>query len=168
MCRNRRTNSIKAFYSTNYINNKRGFCYQNPLLYDCDSEGIRTLDPQLRRLLLYPTELLNHPLFAGAKVYFFNDNSKDFRYFLIYATISKDSKKKCNGNFLYSPSAEGLAPRRLSKPPLSVLPTKETFTVYSLQHKKETEVSLRLRMKLVFSSPVVEFFKFIDYFCTGR
>ena len=26
-----------------------------------DSEGIRTLDPQLRRLLLYPTELRNRP-----------------------------------------------------------------------------------------------------------
>ena len=27
----------------------------------CDSVGIRTQDPQLRRLLLYPTELPNHP-----------------------------------------------------------------------------------------------------------
>ena len=48
----------------------------------------------------------------------------------------KDSDKKSNGNFLYSPSGEGLAPQGLSEPPLSVLPTKETFNVYSLQDKK--------------------------------
>ncbi len=29
-------------------------------LFFCDSGGIRTHDPQLRRLLLYPTELRNH------------------------------------------------------------------------------------------------------------
>ena len=34
------------------------------LFYFCDSEGIRTLDPQLRRLLLYPTELPNPKFFA--------------------------------------------------------------------------------------------------------
>ena len=28
-----------------------------------DSGGIRTHDPQLRRLLLYPTELRNQPIF---------------------------------------------------------------------------------------------------------
>ena len=35
-----------------------------------DSVGIRTRDPQLRRLLLYPAELRNRPIgaFAGAKV----------------------------------------------------------------------------------------------------
>ena len=51
------------------------------LLGICDSGGIRTHDPQLRRLLLYPAELRNHPLakrnklceavfvtFCGAKV----------------------------------------------------------------------------------------------------
>ena len=27
----------------------------------CDSEAIRTLDPRLRRALLYPAELRNHP-----------------------------------------------------------------------------------------------------------
>ena len=30
------------------------------LLLFCDSGAIRTRDPQLRRLLLYPTELRNH------------------------------------------------------------------------------------------------------------
>ena len=30
----------------------------------CDSVGIRTQDPQLRRLLLYPAELPNQPLFG--------------------------------------------------------------------------------------------------------
>ena len=29
-----------------------------------DSGGIRTHDPQLRRLLLYPAELRNHPLMS--------------------------------------------------------------------------------------------------------
>ena len=33
-----------------------------------DRAGIRTQDPQLRRLLLYPAELPDHPLFGGAKV----------------------------------------------------------------------------------------------------
>ncbi len=30
----------------------------------CDPVGIRTQDPQLRRLLLYPAELLDHPYFV--------------------------------------------------------------------------------------------------------
>ena len=30
----------------------------------CDSEAIRTLDPRLRRALLYPAELRNHPQIA--------------------------------------------------------------------------------------------------------
>ena len=34
----------------------------------CDPVGIRTRDPQLRRLLLYPAELQDQPCFAGAKV----------------------------------------------------------------------------------------------------
>ena len=33
--------------------------YLRPLF--CDSEAIRTLDPRLRRALLYPAELRNHP-----------------------------------------------------------------------------------------------------------
>ena len=36
----------------------------------CDSGATRTLDPQLRRLLLYPTELRNH--FTAAKIHFFS------------------------------------------------------------------------------------------------
>ena len=36
----------------------------NPLL--CDSGAIRTRDPQLRRLLLYPAELRNLAIPAGA------------------------------------------------------------------------------------------------------
>ena len=49
----------------------------------CDSVGIRTRDPQLRRLLLYPAELRNHRLkkiipfqLAGAKVVIFFKTSK--------------------------------------------------------------------------------------------
>ena len=34
----------------------------------CDLEGIRTLDPQLRRLLLYPAELPDLVAFRGAKL----------------------------------------------------------------------------------------------------
>ena len=44
----------------------------------CDSVGIRTQDPQLRRLLLYPAELPNHPCFAGAKVLLFFLSCKCF------------------------------------------------------------------------------------------
>ena len=36
-----------------------------------DRAGIRTQDPQLRRLLLYPAELPDHPYFRGAKVILF-------------------------------------------------------------------------------------------------
>ena len=36
-----------------------------------DPAGIRTQDPQLRRLLLYPAELPDHPYFRGAKVRIF-------------------------------------------------------------------------------------------------
>ena len=32
-----------------------------------DSVGIRTQDPQLRRLLLYPAELPNHPAYSAGK-----------------------------------------------------------------------------------------------------
>ena len=32
-----------------------------------DSVGIRTQDPQLRRLLLYPAELPNHPVYSAGK-----------------------------------------------------------------------------------------------------
>ena len=37
----------------------------------CDPVGIRTQDPQLRRLLLYPTELPDHR-FAVAKIVLFS------------------------------------------------------------------------------------------------
>ena len=37
-------------------------------LLKSDRAGIRTQDPQLRRLLLYPAELPDHPYFGGAKV----------------------------------------------------------------------------------------------------
>lgn len=34
-----------------------------------DPGGTRTHDPQLRRLLLYPAELLDHPFFCVAKIH---------------------------------------------------------------------------------------------------
>ena len=40
-------------------------CYKNSWSFFCDSVGIRTRDPQLRRLLLYPAELRNQPLQEG-------------------------------------------------------------------------------------------------------
>ena len=59
----------------------------------CDSEAIRTLDPRLRRALLYPAELRNRPLcvktdiclFSGAKIVSFFVCAKDF---LAFFTIS--------------------------------------------------------------------------------
>ena len=42
-----------------------------------DSVGIRTRDPQLRRLLLYPAELRNHPLRA-AKLVIFPEMANDY------------------------------------------------------------------------------------------
>ena len=34
----------------------------------CDSVGIRTLDPQIRNLLLYPAELRNHAPFLSRRI----------------------------------------------------------------------------------------------------
>ncbi len=46
---------------------QKGFCFG---MYGnkSDLEGIRTLDPQLRRLLLYPAELPDLVAFRGAKL----------------------------------------------------------------------------------------------------
>ena len=41
-----------------------------------DSDAIRTRDPQLRRLLLYPAELRNHPLLGTAKLVIFPLNAR--------------------------------------------------------------------------------------------
>ena len=47
----------------------------------CDSEEIRTLDPQLRRLLLYPAELRNHQwLFGTANILYFSFIPIQFRH----------------------------------------------------------------------------------------
>ena len=54
------------------------FFVRTSLSLGCDSVGIRTQDPQLRRLLLYPAELPNHPCFAGAKVLLFFLSCKCF------------------------------------------------------------------------------------------
>ena len=60
----------------------------------CDSEAIRTLDPRLRRALLYPAELRNRPLilenrmymslFPRAKIVRFFGCAKDFMAFFSY------------------------------------------------------------------------------------
>ena len=54
-----------------------GFCFRDPV-------GIRTQDPQLRRLLLYPAELPDHR-FAAAKVRLF---------FEVWAGFAKKIAKK--------------------------------------------------------------------------
>ncbi len=64
---------------TNSINN----CLSILLLF-CDLGGIRTHDPQLRRLLLYPAELPNLFRKSSAKVRFFIETSK-------YAILFLDS-----------------------------------------------------------------------------
>ena len=55
----------------------------------CDSEAIRTLDPRLRRALLYPAELRNLPIvqfghcpFASAKIVRLFGCAKVFTVFL--------------------------------------------------------------------------------------
>ena len=57
-----------------------------------DPAGIRTPDPQLRRLLLYPAELRDQHIFsnAGAKVLHFFEMCKFFVLFLISHTDHTD------------------------------------------------------------------------------
>ncbi len=47
----------------------------------CDPGAIRTHDPQLRRLLLYPAELPDRTVFLTAKLGTFIDSTKFFVYF---------------------------------------------------------------------------------------
>ena len=56
---------------------------------ESDSVGIRTRDPQLRRLLLYPAELRNHH-FQRAKVHIFFNTAKFQTSKLIYVLSSND------------------------------------------------------------------------------
>ena len=57
---------------------KRGCLSDNLSFFLGDSVGIRTRDPQLRRLLLYPAELRNHPdsWKSVAKVGIFSEMTK--------------------------------------------------------------------------------------------
>ena len=61
---------------------------QHVAFFFCDSEAIRTLDPRLRRALLYPAELRNRPYgkmavpFSSAKIVCFFVSAKDFSFFL--------------------------------------------------------------------------------------
>ena len=50
------------------------------VLQKCDSDAIRTRDPQLRRLLLYPAELRNHPQW-DCKVSYFSAKCKPGRLY---------------------------------------------------------------------------------------
>ena len=60
-----------------------------------DSVGIRTQDPQLRRLLLYPTELPNRSLFSsvitkvGAKIWIFFEKCNTCLIMLLKMRISR-------------------------------------------------------------------------------
>ena len=54
--------------------------FQTDWFFLCDLVEIRTQDPQLRRLLLYPAELRDQKLFfkSGAKVQYFSINTNSF------------------------------------------------------------------------------------------
>ena len=53
----------------------------------CDSVGIRTQDPQLRRLLLYPAELPNHPAYSAGKKGRAGESDCKYRYFLLFGNV---------------------------------------------------------------------------------
>ncbi len=61
---------------------KKAFVFNTKALKS-DPARIRTWDPQLRRLLLYPTELLDH--FSDCKI---NKNCQLTSLFLIYSAFS--------------------------------------------------------------------------------
>ena len=52
-----------------------------------DSVGIRTQDPQLRRLLLYPAELPNHPAYSAGKKGRAGELDCKYRYFLLFGNV---------------------------------------------------------------------------------
>ena len=51
-------------YMHTYANKKKSLIFLSAIS-SSDPGAIRTLDPQLRRLLLYPTELRDHPYIAS-------------------------------------------------------------------------------------------------------
>ena len=51
---------ISSYWGGRYIAKKKMSSEED--ISKSDSGAVRTRDPQLRRLLLYPTELRNHPL----------------------------------------------------------------------------------------------------------
>ena len=52
-------------YMHTYANKKKSLIFLSAIS-SSDPGAIRTLDPQLRRLLLYPTELRDHPYFLAS------------------------------------------------------------------------------------------------------
>ena len=54
-----------------------------------DSVGIRTQDPQLRRLLLYPAELPNHPYVSTRRLPFCEEQVCKYRDFLFNGNVSR-------------------------------------------------------------------------------
>jgi hypothetical protein len=52
-----------------------------------DSVGIRTQDPQLRRLLLYPAELPNHPAYSAGKKGRAGESDCKYRYYLLFGNV---------------------------------------------------------------------------------
>lgn len=54
-----------------------------------DSVGIRTQDPQLRRLLLYPAELPNHPYVSTRRLPFREEQVCKYRDFLFNGNVSR-------------------------------------------------------------------------------
>ena len=61
-------NALRAFLSAPDYAKKNGLAYANPF-FNGDPGAIRTPDPQLRRLLLYPAELQDHGLVLYKKLF---------------------------------------------------------------------------------------------------
>ena len=62
-----------------------------PLLLVRDSVGIRTQDPQLRRLLLYPTELPNHPDISSLELPLREERTANIGIFCLMAIFFDES-----------------------------------------------------------------------------
>ena len=70
---------------------KSSYFLVTALFLICDPDAIRTHDPQLRRLLLYPAELPD-PAFAVAKVLLFIYNQKTFLIILSFSVPQPTSQ----------------------------------------------------------------------------
>ena len=97
--RNHKSSSVSPVNMS--TSNKKGVAFDcNSLILRGDPAGIRTPDPQLRRLLLYPTELPNQSRFDGANIEFFVHVTNISLVFL--AKISQRLQYPSLSNSIYS------------------------------------------------------------------